>query len=220
MVISLKNSQLFKNIDQTEVEDMIKSFPIKKYAKNSYIANEGDDCSGLGVIISGKIEVLNIFPSGKSITITHFEKNHIFGEAILFSKSHKYPVDLLAKSDCEVLFINKKSLMNMMKRNPEIMSNYMTLLSERLLMMNKKIRVLSLDTIRKKVCNFLISEYKKQKSNYLEIGVSKKEMAERMGVQRPSLSRELIKMQSDGLIEMDKNIIKIFDIEDIEGELI
>lgn len=208
------------NLEKIEIEKILSKFSTKKYVKGSFIASEGDDCNKIGLIISGKVEVMNIFPSGKSITITHFEKNNIFGEAILFSKSHKYPVDLLAKSNCEIMFISKAELIELMKVNPVIMSNYMSLLSERLLMMNKKIRVLSLDTIRKKICSFLISEYKRQKSNYIEIGISKKELSERMGIQRPSLSRELINMKNDNLIDIDKNIIKIFDIEDIEGELI
>ncbi len=45
-------------------------------------------------------------------------------------------------------------------------------------------------------------------------------MAEHMGIQRPSLSRELIKMKEDGLIEYDKKIIEILDIVGIEDEII
>jgi DNA-binding transcriptional regulator LsrR (DeoR family) len=37
-------------------------------------------------------------------------------------------------------------------------------------------------------------------------------MAEHMGIQRPSLSRELIKMRKEGIIEFDKKVIIIKDI--------
>lgn len=42
--------------------------------------------------------------------------------------------------------------------------------------------------------------------------MSKKEMAERFGIQRPSLSRELNKMRKDGLLEYDAKTITIKDL--------
>lgn len=46
--------------------------------------------------------------------------------------------------------------------------------------------------------------------------MSKKDWAEKLGVQRPSLSRELIKMKEEGLIDYDKEKIFIKDINAIK----
>ena len=41
--------------------------------------------------------------------------------------------------------------------------------------------------------------------------MSKKEWADKLGVQRPSLSRELIKMKEEGIIDYDKDTISILN---------
>ena len=46
--------------------------------------------------------------------------------------------------------------------------------------------------------------------------MSKKSLSEYFGVQRPSLSRELINMKKDNLIDYDKNIIKILDLDGLQ----
>ncbi len=64
----------------------------------------------------------------------------------------------------------------------------MELLSERILMLNKKIKELSLGTIRQKICHFLLEQYKGKKTFSIKLNLSKQALAEHMGIQRPSLS--------------------------------
>src|SRR5699024_8461017 len=95
----------------------------------------------------------------------------------------------------------------------KFLGNFMTILSDRILMLNSKIKILSYETIRKKIANFLLDEYKKQNNNFLEFSYGRKKMAEVLNVPRPSLSRELAKMRDEGIIDFDKNVIKIVDIK-------
>jgi CRP-like cAMP-binding protein len=92
------------------------------------------------------------------------------------------------------------------------MENFLELLSNKLLILNKKVKMLSLESIRKKIENFLMEEYKKQGSNIIKVSLSRKEMAEHMGIQRPSLSRALIKMRDAGIIDFNREVIIIKDM--------
>ena len=83
-------------------------------------------------------------------------------------------------------------------------------------MLNKKIKSLSYQTIRQKVLNYILEEYKKQRSDIIKLPLSKKKIAEQLGIPRPSLSRELICMKDEGLIEIDKDKIKIIDFARFE----
>ena len=95
----------------------------------------------------------------------------------------------------------------------------MELLSNKILVLNKKIKNLSFDTIREKICSYILDEYKKQKSKNIILPFTRKEMAENLGVQRPSLSREFIKMKEEGLIDFNKNNVTILDMEALEDYL-
>ena len=67
------------------------------------------------------------------------------------------------------------------------------------------------------ICEFLLSEYKKQNSLEIKLNMTKQALADRFGVQRPSLSRELIKMKNENIINFDRKTITILDIDEIKS---
>lgn len=218
--IITKNA-VFKNIDTAQLKASLDKInvSIHKYDKNEHIVLEGDRCEFLGIVIEGALEIQNIYPSGKVTTVARMGVGQTFGEAILFSQESTYPISITAVQSCQVAFISKTDILLLMSENPTIMDNYLTLLSNRLLMLNGRIRTLSMDSLRQKICNFLLMEHKKQKSLTINVGLSRKEMAEHLAVQRPSLSRELIRMQEEGLIQFDKHTMVLLDLEAIEDEM-
>jgi len=81
------------------------------------------------------------------------------------------------------------------------------------LILTDKIKTLSLKSIRQCIIDFLMYESYVQKSNVIKLEVTKKDLAEKFGVQRSSLSRELNKMRKEGLIEYDAYSITIINLE-------
>jgi len=67
-----------------------------------------------------------------------------------------------------------------------------------------------------KITQYLKQLYKDQDSKVLELPTSKKMLAEKLGVQRTSLSRELQKMANEGLIHFDRQSITIIDEKILE----
>jgi Mn-dependent DtxR family transcriptional regulator len=70
-------------------------------------------------------------------------------------------------------------------------------------------------TIRQCIIEFLIYESYSQNSKTVKLELTKKELAEKFGIQRPSLSREFNKMRRDGLIEYDAHSITIIDMDSL-----
>ncbi len=219
---NLIKSILFKNIEKNKIKDLLSSIPfiINKYSKDDTIAIEGDDCSSLGVIISGNVEIHKLFPSGKIVTINNFQEGNIFGEALVFSGSHKYPASIIASSECEIMYINKSNIIKLMRIDDNILDNFVSILSNRILMLNDRITNLSYDTVRKKIANVILIEYSKQKNKYLILPFCRKKMAQLLNIPRPSLSRELMKMKEEGIIDYHRNKLRIIDIKALENSLL
>lgn len=212
---------LFKNLDASSLGLLLRTSPyqLETYQKGQTIAIEGDPCDRIGIMISGKVELQNICPSGKVMTLTQLEEGMVFGEAILFSSSHTYPITATASSKSEILFFRRPEVVGMLSHSPQLLENYLSLLSNRLFMLNGKLKNMSLETLRQKIADFLLKEYKKQKKSRLDMKMNRKEMAEHLSVQRPSLSREMSNMQDEGLIEFDKHSVTILDLESLEDIL-
>lgn len=214
----LNKCVLFKNISKEEIEALLNeiSYNINTYKKDEIIALEESKCTNLGMILEGKIEVQKIFPSGKVIALNNFSEGNIFGEALIFSEKNVYPSTIVSTDDTKIMFVQKNDIIKLCSRNDKFLNNFMTVLSDRILMLSGKIRNLSYETIRKKIANILLEEYKKQKTVFLTLPYSRKKMAEILNVQRPSLSRELINMKEEGIIDFDRNVIKILDVNLLE----
>ncbi|WP_125152514.1 Crp/Fnr family transcriptional regulator [Clostridium rectalis] len=218
----LKKSIIFKNIDKEKIDKLLKEikYKINTFNKSKFIAIEEDECTSLGIVIYGKIEVQKIFASGKAITIDRLNQGEIFGEVIIFSNMNTYPASIVATEKSEILFISKDQILKLFNLDSKALNNFMGLLSNKILMLNRKVKNLSYHSIREKVSNFILEEYKKQQNCILKLNVSRKEMAEYLGIPRPSLSREMLKMKEEGIIDFNKNIIEILNEGKLEGELV
>lgn len=214
----LSKCNIFRGINEDEINSILKeiSFRFISYKKDETIAIEESECNGIGIVLKGNIEVQKSFPSGKIITLNTFKEGNIFGEAIVFSEKHVYPATIVSVDNAEIMFINKNDIIRLCRLNDKFLNNFMTILSDRILMLNNRIKNLSYGTIRQKVANLILEEYKKQKSVYIEFPYTRKKMAEILDIPRPSLSRELINMKKECLIDFDKNSIKILKIKLLE----
>ena len=218
---TLSDCILFRGMDRVEISSIMEGidYSIKSYDSDDIIAIEGDICTSLSIILSGEIEIHKPFSSGKVVTISHFTAGNIFAESLVFSDMKEYPATVVSSTNSIVMSIPKNQLIEILSRNPRVLENFAGVLSRRIHMLNERITNLSYDTTRKKIVNILLLEYGRQKSPYLLLPYSRKKMAELLNIPRPSLSRELIRMRDDQLIDFYKNRIKILDLKGLEKEL-
>lgn len=218
----LNKCVLFKSINNNEITEALEGidYEVSNFKKDEIIAIEEEECISIGIILDGIVEIQKTFPSGNIVTLNRFKSGNIFGEAIVFSKKHVYPATIVAVDNSKVMFVHKNDIIRLCSISDKFLGNFMTVLSNRILMLNSKIKILSHETIRKKIANFLLDEYSKQDNKFLEFSYGRKKMAEVLNVPRPSLSRELIKMRDEGIIDFDRNVIKIIDVNLLEECLI
>ena len=217
MIKVLKNTCFFKGIEEEEIDSILKSqhYLVRDYKKNEVIANQGEKCNSLSVILEGKAVIQTIYENGKVLTLSNFNVSDVFAEALLFSKDKEYPATVMALENCKILSFPKNSVLGIMQKNTKFAENMLELLSQKIVILNRKINLIELDSIRRKICKLLLDNYKRNNTYVYKID-SKKELAEALGIPRPSLSRELIKMKDMGIIDFNLKEIKITDLEGLE----
>lgn len=217
----LEQSQLFSRMTREEINHICQNYQGKKitYQKESIIVDEGDDCNSISIILKGKVELHTFFISGDVSSLITLKAGDIFGEAIIFSPAETYPISATSITDTEILKLSKSDILSLMDEYPIFLENYLALLSRKLLFLNDKFKLLSLTTIRGKIAHVLIKLSKEQKSKTVKLPFTKEKMALHICTRRPSLSRELSKMKSDGLIDYEKSMIKILDYDALVDEL-
>ena len=219
--MELRNNDLFKGLDIDEIEDILKniSFTKIKYRKGEIIAHEGEVCTSLGIILEGTIEMQRIYCNGKYIVIKKLSKGEVFGEALVFSERGFYPVTALAVNDCLIMYIKKEEVLSLCFQNKKILENFISLLSSKVLMLNKKIKNISFKSIKEKVSNYILEESIIQNTDTISLNESKEDISAKLGMPRPSFSRELMRLKSLGIIDFNRTFIKIINKEELENIL-
>ena len=207
----IRSTTLIKSLSGEDILTNLKSgkFKVTSYKKSSVVHFDGERCSKLEIILSGKVVVDRIGESGNLLTISEFYNDDILGGNLLFSKYPYYPMTVLTQLPTDILEIDRETLFELFCNNPIFLRTYLELTSDRAFILGNKIKHYINKTIRESIMNYLNYESKIQNSNRIKLNTTKKSLAEKIGVQRTSLSRELAKMRKDGLIQFDSDMITL-----------
>jgi CRP-like cAMP-binding protein len=207
----LNQTILLQELHPNDIHLYIKEgrFKIKSYKKNTVIHFEGEPCNRLEIILTGEIVVERLDESGGLLTIAKFTGNDILGGNLLFSKTPSFPMTITAQQPSTIVEIEKELLFNLFVKSPPFLRRYLEYVSDHTSILGYKIKHYVNKTIRESLMSFLNHESKIHHSKRIELNMTKKALAEKIGVQRTSLSRELAKMKKDGLIQFDSDSITI-----------
>lgn len=208
---SIKNTVLASSLPESEIyNQLIKGgFKVENYSAGALLHIDGEECTSLDIILSGKIVVERIDLSGNLLTISEFHRDDILGGNLLFSKQPFYPMTITAKTPSIILSMDKNTLFQILSENPEFLLTYLEFISDNAAILGNKIKHFIKKSIRESVMAYLEYESKRQKSTVIQLDMTKKALAERIGVERTSLSRELGKMRKEGLIAFDGKSITL-----------
>lgn len=188
------------NIDQ-------KLYKIKNYKKGDIIFEDGDICEKIGFLESGSISIVTNTYLGNEYEINHISDNGFFGTYLLFSSNPTYLGTAIANKQSTVYYFTKESLLKAFD-DKQFLTNYLNLIADSSIMLQNKMKVLSQKSIREKILFILYQNYHNKHNNKYYIK-SKEDFAKLINVTRPSLSRELINLQNEGIITFNKHYITL-----------
>ena len=81
------------------------------YKKGQIIFHEDEECRFVGLVKKGTVQIVSYTLSGQEIIYNEIKENGIFGNNLLFSKNPYYKGNVIAKTDCEIVLINKENLL-------------------------------------------------------------------------------------------------------------
>ena len=214
----LMKTDLFNGIDEEDLITLLHCLQPKlyRYSKNDYIIMAGEEFLSIGMVVNGEVAVTKENAAGNRVIISILKSGNIFGEMVAFSKRLKWPVSVQAKEKCEIIFLEKGKIIGECQKtcswHRKLIQNMLTLLSERALMLNKKVEYLSIKSIRGKISTFILEQYKKTGKTIFMIDMNRNDLADFLNVSRPSMSREMCKMRDEGIIDFHMSTIKIKDL--------
>lgn len=210
---SIRKCYLFDGINDEQLPEAIKLLNgrIKKIEKDNFIVQLGGVLQNAGLLLKGKIESSFQNENFDQITMHTFGGGYLFGEALVINGAKNSPVQVRAVEDSIVLFIDLERIYTVTDDSPirsVLVNNLIKSLARKNLILNQKVRILSQKSLRDRILIYL-GTLSKGKDGFVKIPFTQTALAEYLGVNRSALSRELGRMQDEGMIIVDKSRIKI-----------
>ncbi|MCU4164572.1 Crp/Fnr family transcriptional regulator [Carboxylicivirga caseinilyticus] len=203
---------LFKGVNPDDLDKYLESihYQIKKYNKDQIIAQAGEECNALLIMLKGSVKGEMIDPSGKAIKIEDIEPPKPLAIAFIFGQNNYFPVNIVATTDVEIFKLPKESIIRLMQVSAPFLQNFMNNISNRAQFLSNKIRFLTFQTIRGKLAHYLL-QLAGSINGEIILPKSQEELASLFGVTRPSLGRAIRELHNEGIIFAQGKSIKILD---------
>ena len=190
------------------------------FRKGEMIFNQGDRPRYITMLVEGSIAVGNDSVNGKRSILGMFSTpGELFGEVFLFLNYEEYANYACASEPSKILEIPKEYLTRLGdKPSPlqnKMLSNLLTIFAERTYYLNNRLQVLSCSSLKQKISRFILQNMNDR--DRVTLKMSREEFADFLNAARPSLSRELMKMQEDGYIKVVRKDLIVKNLEGLKS---
>ena len=179
-----------------------------KFEKGETVVRQGDTIKAMYLLIDGVVRTQMITREGNILEIDLLEAVIPLASAFMYASNNKFPVDVICMEPCTFLKISKSAWLEEMVHNEKLLMNFLTLNSNMTVFLSKKIQMISLKSLRHKLCVFLLEKTTPEK-NYFILKRSRTQLAEYFGVQRPSLARTFKELEDENVIKTDGRVVTI-----------
>lgn len=214
----LAGTALFAGIEADTLAAMLDCLQpkISTHAKNSFITVEGEPFTGLGILLAGEAAVVKETVSGARSMLTPLRSGDMFGEMIAFSARKSWPASVLAQSECSVVFLPPQKITGTCPRacagHQRLIRNMLLIVSEKALMLNRKVEYLTIRGMRAKIAAYLLEQHKRAGKTTFVLPLKRNDLADFLNVSRTALSREMGRMRDEGLLEFYRSSVRLSDL--------
>ena len=163
------------------------------------------------LIVSGRVHIQNIQPSGEIVHIVTRSDNELFGEmAVLDGKPRM--ADAVTAEPCDLLMLNQGDFLHCLKSNPQISLNIIIMLIERLREAAEDREVHQELDVQGRIAQIILdqpSEPHESGGKILTVKLTQQEIAEIVGAKRESVNRVLSSFKKTRVLTMDGRWIVI-----------
>ena len=187
------------------------------YAKGEPVRDVWEERPAVGLVISGTVAVSSDAPDGRDVRLSTLKKGDCFGIANLFSPDPLQTI-LRCEKDCEIAFIPKERLINLLGEDGDFAVRYARLSNEKLQFLIRRIELLTTQNHQTRLIAWLMSGEnsipdEKGEKDEIRFPGKRESLAAHLGMSRAALFRELAQLDREGLIATRGTVVRILDRE-------
>jgi len=187
------------------------------FDRGAFLFQAGDPARGFYYVQSGEVRIYRMDVHAREVEIGRLGPGDFLGEAIIFI-APTYPLYAQAVKKTACLFFDKEAVFTAIDKNPSVARTFVQLLAQKCVTLNKRIDSLSLQTVRQRLIQFLLTHAQGSPAT-VTLKMKKIELAKSLGTIAETLSRNLRQLQADELVHIQGKTIQLLDTVRLTGEI-
>lgn len=223
-IVRLKQIPLFGTLKSSDLEHLVEDFRVREYTRDEIIFRQGDESREIYIVIKGKVRIFKISPSGNETSITIFSTDDIIGEQAAIANR---PRNASAKAigSVSLLTMSHERFLYHLESMPTLALNLAKLLSQKLDWTASFAESIAQFDAAGRLLHILLyyTERYGQKmadgQRYkVDLSLNQTDLASMVGARREWINRLLGDWRKRGLLEYDRGVIYILDLERVMAE--
>lgn len=192
-------------------ETLLNRFPTElqpvdlKLIKGEHLFAQGDSVSNVYLIKSGRIKLLRNTADGLSVILHVGRSGETIAEASLFSDC--YHCSAIADLSCHISLVKKQHLLLLLQNQPQEMMRLLALFSQQIRYLRWINEIKNIRSAQQRILSYIISKVDKNKE--MQLDLSLKDIAQKIGLAHETFYRELKKLEESGKISRNRHLIKL-----------
>lgn len=212
--IDLKVFSIFNGLSQEEFDELESYSETTLISRGDIIYEQGHRINGCYFVEKGIIKIFQTGIDGKEQIIRFAKKGDLIGFRSVVNNEMACTTAKII-DDAQLLYIPAKNLLDMFKKSAEFSMALMRMACKELGESNKYITDIAQKTVRERLAEVLLilmDSFDVDDQNYLNISLTREELANMVGTATESVIRLLSEFKSDKLIELHGRRIKLLNI--------
>lgn len=212
-----RGKSVFCSLDKKHLEQFDNAKTSNTYKAHQTIFYEGNNAFGLYCINEGKVKLFKSDASGHQKIVRLLGPGDMLGYRCLLTDA-VYTATAEAITDCKICFIDKKTFLQTLDEDPKTMRNVMSALADDLRRAESQTLNLVHKNVRERLAElllFLKMKYgkKTEQGYYLDILLTREELAEMIGTTQESAIRLISEFKQDKYILVEGRKITLLNID-------
>jgi len=219
----LAKVQIFSGLTESELSFLAQRAVPRSYSAGESVFGEGEPCSGLYVVESGHVRIFKSSANGREQVLSIDGPGSSIAELPVFDGG-SYPASVTAIDEAKLLFVSKQDFQALCLAHPRVALKVLRVVGARLRRLVGIIEELSFTTVRHRLASFLLrlahKEGKRSAAGVeITLPASNQEMASHIGTVRELVSRNLSRLQAEGMLKIDGRTVTISNLRALEAEI-
>lgn len=201
----INQASFFKGLADGHRRELVSIGSIKSVKKRDYLFHEGEKGNSMFLLIDGNIQLHKNTEDGREVVIRVIKPGEVFAEVVLF-EAERYPVSARAVTNAETLVFPREGIHRLLAEE-DFRNDFIALLMAKQRYLTERIRELTTKDVECRFFTFLRSQYGEKET--IHTPLSKKDIAAAIGTTPESLSRLILRLHEDKIIDWQGRDIRI-----------